>query len=150
MSTYPKAVEVTNNVFLKIFRQIDQFTVIDEERVELFLMGWIRRIAVNAAIDYLRREMNHIKTQPIPDYVWEQKEEGASSDSSVLYKELITKVKELPPAYQRVFNLHVIDGFSHPEIARLLRISIGTSKSNLSKAKAHLQKALIAEYNEPV
>ncbi|RYZ57092.1 MAG: RNA polymerase sigma factor, partial [Chitinophagaceae bacterium] len=59
-----------------------------------------------------------------------------------LYKELILHVKKLSPAYRAVFNLYVIDGFSHQEIAQALGISVGTSKSNLSKARIILQNSI--------
>jgi RNA polymerase sigma-70 factor (ECF subfamily) len=59
-----------------------------------------------------------------------------------LYKELINYLKQLPPAYQKVFNLYVIDGYNHVEIAALLSISVGTSKSNLARARQILQNKL--------
>ena len=65
----------------------------------------------------------------------------------MVYKELIGLVRKLSPAYRVVFNLHVIDGYSHPEIAKMLGISVGTSKSNLAKAKAFLQKHLVKDDN---
>ncbi|HSZ84499.1 MAG TPA: sigma-70 region 4 domain-containing protein, partial [Puia sp.] len=58
------------------------------------------------------------------------------------YKELIKEVKKLPPSYRAVFNMYVIDGFTHQEIANSLGISVGASKSNLSKARALLQKKI--------
>jgi RNA polymerase sigma-70 factor (ECF subfamily) len=64
------------------------------------------------------------------------------ADQQLLYKQLITLVKELPPSYRIVFNMYEIDGFSHPEIAEILRIPVGTSKSNLSRAKAILQNKI--------
>jgi RNA polymerase sigma-70 factor (ECF subfamily) len=107
-------------------------------------------VVINAAIDYMRREMNNHRSSPIPEHVWEHKDEGQSSDNSLLYKELMIMVKGLPPAYRMVFNLHVIEGYSHPEIAKMLGITTGTSKSNLSKARAHLQKVLTAENTETI
>jgi RNA polymerase sigma-70 factor (ECF subfamily) len=98
----------------------------------------------------MRKEMNNTHSYPIPEHVWEHKDDGQSSDDSVLYKELIAMVKALPPAYRLVFNLHVIEGYSHPEIAKMLGITTGTSKSNLSKARAHLQKALTVENSEKI
>lgn len=69
------------------------------------------------------------------------------ADSRLMYKELICYLKELPPAYNRVFNLYVIDGYSHAEIASMLNISVGTSKSNLFRAKEILQKK-VADFFE--
>jgi RNA polymerase sigma-70 factor (ECF subfamily) len=150
VNTYEQAVEVTHDAFLKMFRNFSRFEVRDIDKLEMLLIGWIRRVVINAAIDYMRREMNNHPSYPIPEHVWEHKDEGQSSDNSLLYKELMIMVKELPPAYRMVFNLHVIEGYSHPEIARMLGITTGTSKSNLSKARAHLQKVLTAENTETI
>jgi RNA polymerase sigma-70 factor (ECF subfamily) len=75
------------------------------------------------------------------DGIWLE-DKSQSADQSVLYKELILEVKKLPPGYRAVFNMYVIDGFSHQQIADTLKISVGTSKSNLSKARVFLQKNL--------
>jgi RNA polymerase sigma-70 factor (ECF subfamily) len=83
----------------------------------------------------------------IPEHVWEEADKSQKADQLLLYKELITYVKSLPPTYRIVFNMFVIDGCSHFEIADALGISIGTSKSNLSRARAFLQK-LIKEKEE--
>ena len=147
VNTYEQATEVTHDAYLKMFRNFGRFEVRDKDKVEMLLIGWIRRVVINAAIDYMRREINNTQSYPIPEHVWEHGDESQSSDNSVLYKELIALVKELPPAYRMVFNLHVIEGYSHPEIAKMLGITTGTSKSNLSKARAHLQKALTVENN---
>jgi RNA polymerase sigma-70 factor (ECF subfamily) len=150
VNTYEQAVEVTHDAFLKMFRNFSRFEVRDIEKLEMLLIGWIRRVVINAAIDYMRREMNNHHSYPIPEHVWEHKDDGQSSDNSLLYKELMVMIKELPPAYRMVFNLHVIEGYSHPEIAKMLGITTGTSKSNLSKARAHLQKVLTAENTETI
>jgi RNA polymerase sigma factor (sigma-70 family) len=150
VNTYEQAVEVVHDGFLKMFRNFSRFEVRDKDKVEMLLMGWIRRVVINAAIDYMRREMNNQQTHPIPEHVWEHGDKGSLSDNSLLYKELMTLVKDLPPAYRIVFNLHVIEGYSHPEIAKMLGITTGTSKSNLSKARAHLQKALAAQNVETI
>jgi RNA polymerase sigma-70 factor (ECF subfamily) len=76
----------------------------------------------------------------IPDHVWESADNSLSPDQSLLYKELVAMVKQLPPAYRAVFNMVVIDGLTHHEVAGLLNISVGTSKSNLSRARVLLQK----------
>ena len=106
VNTYEQATEVVHDAFLKMFRNFSRFEVRDKEKVEMLLIGWIRRVVINAAIDYMRREINNTHSYPIPEHVWEHKDHGQSSDNSVLYKELIALVKELPPAYRMVFNLH--------------------------------------------
>jgi RNA polymerase sigma-70 factor (ECF subfamily) len=75
------------------------------------------------------------------------KDKSQSSDQSLLYKELVKEIKKLPPSYRTVFNMYVMDGFTHQEIADTLGISIGTSKSNLSKARVILQR-IIKSNNE--
>lgn len=103
-------------------------------------MGWMKRIMVNTAIDELRRQNLMPEIGSMPDSIWEEPDRTQFADNMVLYKELISEVKKLPPSYRVVFNMYVIDGFTHQEIADRLGISVGTSKSSLSKARLHLQK----------
>ncbi|MBD0369018.1 MAG: sigma-70 region 4 domain-containing protein, partial [Flavisolibacter sp.] len=73
---------------------------------------------------------------------WFEADKNQNADQQLLYKELMLQVKRLTPSYRTVFNLYVIDGYSHQEIAEQLGISIGTSKSNLFKAKSYLQNII--------
>jgi len=139
---YEKATEVVNDGFVKLFSRFDRFTYEEGENLEKMLLGWMRKIMVNTAIDELRRKNMIPEIGGIPEYVWEQPDMGQSAEQKLYYKELIILIKELPPSYQVVFNMYVIDGFSHQEIADKLNISLGTSKSNLSKAREHLRKKL--------
>jgi RNA polymerase sigma-70 factor (ECF subfamily) len=93
---------------------------------------------IHTAIDRLRKDnfLPEIGMTNEPNWVEDRLQ---SPDQSVLYKDIINEVKKLPPGYRIVFNLFVIDGFSHQEIANKLKISVGTSKSNLSKAKSLLR-----------
>jgi RNA polymerase sigma factor (sigma-70 family) len=102
----------------------------------------MRTIMVNTAIDQLRKNSFTPEIGPIPDTVWVQEDKSQGADRALLYKELVKEIKKLPPAYRTVFNMYVIDGFTHQEIADRLHISVGTSKSNLSKARVFLQKIL--------
>lgn len=136
---YDNARDVVNDGFVKIFRSIVTFECNDTD-LEKVLMGWMKRIMVNTAIDELRKQNMMPEIGGMPDYIWEEPDKSAAADQTVLYKELISEIKNLPPSYRTVFNMYVIDGFSHQEIAAMLRISVGTSKSNLSKARVHLQK----------
>ncbi|QHS60212.1 sigma-70 family RNA polymerase sigma factor [Chitinophaga agri] len=145
---YENAADVVNDGFVKVFTRFDKFSVEDSEDQEKILMGWIRRIMVNTAIDELRRKNMIPEIGGIPEEVWEVPDMGPSAEQKLYYKELIILVKELPPSYQVVFNMYIIDGFSHQEIADKLNISIGTSKSNLSKARAYLQKKLNTDIPE--
>ena len=140
---YDKAVDVVNDGFIKLFRNFERFQY-EPDKLEMMLMGWIKRIMINVAIDQLRRDSRQIEFNVLPDNLW-QESGGSGADDTLLYKELIKSIKLLPPSYRAVFNLFVIDGFSHQEIANMLGISVGTSKSNLSKAKAYLQNVLKKE-----
>jgi RNA polymerase sigma-70 factor (ECF subfamily) len=89
------------------------------------------------AIDRLRKD-NFLPEIGITNEMWIE-DKSQSADQALLYKEIINEIKKLPPGYRVVFNMYVIDGFTHQEIANQLRIEVGTSKSNLSKAKALLR-----------
>ncbi|HEU0064296.1 MAG TPA: RNA polymerase sigma factor, partial [Flavisolibacter sp.] len=93
-------------------------------------------------IDLLRKDSLLPEIGSITDNVWYVQDKSQSSDQTILYKELINEVKKLPPSYRVVFNMYVVDGFTHQEIAHQLGISIGTSKSNLFKAREHLKKII--------
>ena len=140
---YEKATDIVNDGFVKIFNSLEKFQLakqnIDTEKI---LMGWMKRILINTAIDELRRQQAMPEIGELPDYIWEEMDRSQNADQMILYKELIWEVKRLPPSYRNVFNMFVIDGFSHNEIANVLGISEGTSKSALAKAKAHLKKFL--------
>lgn len=139
---YGRSADVVNDGFVQLFKSIGTFIPGAVTETERIFLGWLRRIMVNKAIDDLRK--NRMVQEPggIPDYVWNEPDPNASADHLVLYKELITEIKKLPPSYRAVFNMFVIDGYSHHEIAAMLGISTGTSKSSLSKARALLQQRL--------
>lgn len=137
---YEEAVEVTNDGFLKFFLSIDRFILETHSNIEKMLGGWMKRIMVNCSIDLLRKKMMLPEIGSIPEYAWNIKETDPSSEQLIIYKELVMLTKKLPPQYRIVFNMHVIDGYKHFEIAEILGIPIGTSKSNLMMAKALMQK----------
>ncbi len=95
---------------------------------------------INASIDELRKGQMLPEIGGIPDYIWEITDNNNDADQQLLYKELYVLILELPPAYRLVFNLYVIDGYSHAEISKMLNIPVGTSKSNLSRARTDLTK----------
>jgi RNA polymerase sigma-70 factor (ECF subfamily) len=132
------AVEIMNDGFLKVFRNLDK------QREANALTGWLRKIMVNTAIDYYRKN-NHLKlNKPL---------EKARSQSSADYgdqsvyaqlsaDEILKVVQQLPAPYRLVFNLYVIEGYSHREIAEKLEIAEGTSRSHLSEANSRLRELL--------
>lgn len=142
--TRDEALEVVNDGFLKIFDNLKHF---DDSRPEVGALfgGWLRRIMVYTAIDRFRAEARH-QQQDLSEV-----QDAPSGEATVLdalaYEELLVLLQRLPPAYRTVFNLHTLDGFSHEEIATQLRISVGASKSNLFKARAHLKKMLLLHHH---
>ena len=140
--TYDKAVDVVNDGFVKLFRHFARFEAEDTENIERMLMGWIRRIMINTAIDELRKSNQIPEAGYTSDAVWNETNQGDNADQLLLYKDLMEQVRRLPPMYRTVFNMHVIDGLNHNEIAEALGIAVGTSKSNLWKARQLLQTHL--------
>lgn len=140
--------DVVNDGYVKLFKSLASFKCENEEDISKVFMGWLRRIMVNTAIDELRRQNMMPDIGAIPDDIWEEPDKNGGADQAVLYKELICQVKRLPPSYRVVFNMYVIDGFTHQEIADQLGISVGTSKSSLSKARVHLQKYINQDTRE--
>lgn len=148
MPEYDEARMVANDAFVKAFNNLHRFELTDEDSLPEFrFLGWLKRIVVHTAIDALRKSNREIPALPIDSELAELHFAPDQADSGLMYKELICYLKELPPAYNKVFNLYVIDGYSHAEIAELLHISVGTSKSNLFRAKELLQKK-VADFFE--
>jgi len=146
---YEKATDVVNDSFVKIFNSLEKFQLAKEKSdTEKILMGWMKRILINTAIDELRKQQVAPEIGELPDYIWEEMDKSQNADQRLLYKELICEVKRLPPSYRNVFNMFVIDGFSHNEISKVLGISEGTSKSALAKAKTQLKRFLERRFSQ--
>jgi len=133
-----QAAAVLNDAFMKVFTNIKKY---DTDRP---FKPWFRRILINTAINqYHKTKKQQQLTEFLsPDHEIEKEE---TIISGISYQELIEMVQKLTPAYRTVFNLFVIEGFTHQEIAGMLDISVGTSKSNLSKAKRNL-RAILEHY----
>ncbi len=129
------AEDVLQEGFIKIFKNISNF------KTEGSFEGWIRRIMVNSAIDHIRKQKEAKIFNDVENLAVNH-ESDFVADSRLKEKELMAIVKTLPFGYQTVFNLYVIEGYSHNEIAGMLNISEGTSKSQLSKAKEQLRHLL--------
>lgn len=130
-----EAKDVLNDGFLKVFTKLRLY---DPEKP---FKGWIRRIMINTALDNYRHNLKHYHLMDIE--VAEPESHQYDVLQQINYEYLISLVQALSPAYRTVFNLYAIDGHTHEEVAEMLGISIGTSKSNLAKARAHLKAALI-------
>lgn len=136
------AMEIVNDGFLKIFRELPSFKARYED-VEASLKGWIKRIMVNTAIDHFRKNHRFQLNVSIEESKFNWADEAETIVDKMSYEEIMKLVQHLSPVYRTVFNLYVIDGFKHEEIAKQLNISVGTSKSNLAKAKMNVQKMIL-------
>ncbi|SMO73046.1 RNA polymerase sigma-70 factor, ECF subfamily [Saccharicrinis carchari] len=121
--------------FIKIFTNIDKF------RFEGSFEGWMRRIMVNTIIESFRKKNPVYLVDSMETY---QIEDEESTDDVPLHssRELLQIIESLPPKYKLVFNLYALEGLSHQEISEMLDISVGTSKSNLSRARKILKQKL--------
>lgn len=135
------AMEIANDGFLKIFKELSSF-VARYEDVEASLKGWMKKIMVNTAIDHFRKNQKYNANVSLDDNMFHIADHAENSIDKLSYDEIFKVVQQLSPVYKAVFNLYVIDGFKHEEIAKQLRISVGTSKSNLAKAKLNIQKMI--------
>jgi RNA polymerase sigma factor (sigma-70 family) len=121
--------------FIKVYRNLHRF------RAEGSFEGWIRRVFVNTSIEHFRKKST--KLAMVTD-----KEENTIEDADITAlhklaeKDIINIIQELSPGYRTVFNLYVVEGYSHKEIGELMGISEGTSKSQLARAKGVLQKKI--------
>ena len=141
---YDDAVEILNDGFLKIFKEIHKYQPAYSDTVASF-KGWIRKIMVYTAIDHYRKIKKHLlngHTDPVTLQIASSQETALDKLS---YQEILRAVQQLSPAYRTVFNLFVMEGMSHDEISNKLGIAEGTSKSNLAKARMHLQKILLKQ-----
>lgn len=138
------AKDILQDGFIKVYSNLKKYNFTGS------LEGWIRRIIVNTAIDHYRKYKNVHFVDDDKDFILENsKTESPDSIYSQFGEEVIIEaIQALSPAYQTVFNLNVIDGFQHKEIAEKLDISEGTSKSNLAKAKKNLRKILLKKEEE--
>lgn len=138
---YTEAEEIVNDGFLKIFKKIDAFEP-SYQSYEASFVGWIKKIFIHTAIDNYRKNNKSYTIPIMDDSHLEISENSASPIDNMSYKEIIEIVQKLSPTYRTVFNLFVLDGYKHEEISKQLNISVGTSKSNLAKARINIQKML--------
>ena len=129
------AVEVLNNGFLKVFKNIHRY-----EPAQGSLYTWIRTIVVHSCIDFIKSKQKSGPHQELEEAV--SVHIPAEVISRINAAELLQLVRQLPPATQAVFNLYIMEGYNHREIAGLLGISEGTSKWHLSDARKHLQQMI--------
>lgn len=136
LSQYADVMAVVNEGFLKVFQNLERY-----DPAQGTAGAWIHRIMMHSAIDHIRKE-NRITTISLN----EEDSLGMSVDNEVLNdidaEELLIVVKDLPPATRVVFNMFVMEGYSHKEIAQHLELSESTSRWHLTEAKKRLQKLI--------
>lgn len=130
-----EARDVLHEGFMKVFNNLHRYTRGTN------LGAWIRRIMINTAIDHYRKSAKRPNLVEINHAVHETDVQDIVADMGA--NEILQLVQRLSPAYRMVFNLYVIEGYSHKEVGKKLNISEGTSKSNLAKARAKLQKMIL-------
>lgn len=137
------ATEAEDNLqdgFIKVFEKIGTF------RHEGSFEGWMRRIMVNVSLEKYRKQK---LLQTVDDLaVFEMPDLNDEIISSISANDLLRLIRELPPRYRMVFNLYVIEGMNHKEIAEEMRISDGTSKSNLARARTILKKQILKYFEQ--
>jgi RNA polymerase sigma-70 factor (ECF subfamily) len=131
-----EAEDILQEGFIIVFEKMPQF------RMEGSFEGWIRRIMVNKSLEHIRRNAKVFPIMNI-DNVEDKFISWEDVLNTIAFNELLAMVQELPPMYKMVFNLYVFDGMAHKEIAETLGIVEGTSKSNLSDARAILKRKIL-------
>lgn len=134
-----EASEILNDAFMKIFGNLGKFDLSKPFK------PWLRKILVNTAINHFHKKQREFQVAEMKIATNESDTEKILSGIS--YQEIIGLLQKLPPSYRTVFNLYVIEGYTHEEIGSMLNIATGTSKSNLFKAKEQL-KVILSEYFE--
>jgi len=140
-SNYDNAVEMTNDGFLKIYRDLKNFVPRFDNTIASFT-AWLKKIMINTCIDHIRKYGKKEMTNSIEIEQVSITDQRETAEQMLQHKEIIKCIQQLSPVYKAVFNLYVIEGFSHAEIAEQLDISEGTSKSNLHHARQNLQQLL--------
>lgn len=131
-----EAEDICQEAFLRLFRDLAQY-----DGRGLF-EGWMRKIFVHTALQHLEKQRRRIPTESIDGIDIPDDSEFPSLDDAPPAERLLALLQQLPPGFRAVFNLYVLEGYTHAEIADILSISVGTSKSQLLRAKAHLRRLL--------
>lgn len=132
---YNAAQDLLQEGFVKVFRNIEKF------RGEGSFEGWVRRIFVNTAIEHYRKQVNMYALHDSETRSFEYYEDNAIE--TLKHEDILKMIQKLSDGYRTVFNLYVIEGYSHKEIGEMMSISEGTSKSQLARARYLLQKMIM-------
>ena len=141
-SSTDEAKDMVQDGFIKVFSSLEKFEGNGS------LEGWIRRIMVNLSIDQYRKKKHHVdldleNSKHLVEENTEEEDELESDIYDFQPHHIVEAMQQLSPVYRTVFNLYVFENFSHQEISEKLGISLGTSKSNYSKAKKNMKKILL-------
>lgn len=137
-----EAEDILQEGFIKVFLNLKKY------KFEGSFEGWIRRIIVNTALKYVSKSSFKKESYGIESYQLDPKPYAPKIYSKLNVDELMKLIDSLPEGYRLVFNLYAIEGYSHREISKLLKIEEGTSRSQLAKARKLLQKKLNYENND--
>ena len=143
-TNYEDSVEILNDGFLKIFKEIYRYQPAYADHV-LSFKGWLRKIMLYTSIDHFRKSQKHRFIKELDSEVIQFSAADEDALDRISHNEIVKSMQKLTPGYRIIFNLFIIENFSHEEISKRLGISIGTSKSNLARGRKQLQKILLDE-----
>lgn len=129
------AEDVLQEGFVRVFRDLHQYTGVGN------LEGWVRKVFVNTSLQHLQKQKRMLMTAELDGQDIADDPEPFFEDEPPA-RNMVKILQQLPPGFRAVFNLHILEGYSHPEIADILGISVGTSKSQLLRAKVQFKKLL--------
>ena len=134
-----EAEDLLHEGFIKVFTKIAQYNKTGP------LEAWVRRIMVNTVLEEFRKKkkMNFVGEEKMPSDILDENDENEQFENNTPeLNQILAWINELPERYRMVFNLYVVEEYSHEEIAKVMEISIGTSKSNLSRARQWLKNRI--------
>lgn len=134
-----EAQEVLQIGFIKVFEKISLYNGKGS------LEGWIRKVIINTALDYIRKNKKFLENVEMDKVDYQLENDVVSGYEALKLQDLLQIIQAMPTGFRTVFNLFAIEGYSHKEIADRLNISVSTSKSQYSRARAYLQKIIIEE-----
>ena len=141
-SSEEDAQDILQEGFIKVFAKLDQV------KNPAAFPGWIRRLMINTALEKYRSQVILQRVDDVKGEIREETDNSVFSDLAT--EELVRIIQTLSPKYRMVFNLYAVEGYSHQEISEELGISVGTSKSNLLRARAILQEKIKNIYGSAI
>lgn len=130
------AEDILQEGFVKVFRDLHQYKGLGS------LEGWIRKVILNVALKHIKQKRRDFIIEPMGEKDYKDEIETESFFSDDLIKNVLAMMQQMPAGFRTVLNLYILEGYSHQQIAAELNISVGTSKSQFSRAKQHLRALL--------